>query len=241
MDGFIDIHCHCLPGVDDGAADIEESLRMIVSAYEDGIREIICTPHFHYRRGHVCKEELEKVFRELCERVWQECPGIQMHLGNELYYDNDLCERLAKKEVCTLAGTDYVLVEFSPQTGHEVIYHAMRELIQEGYNPVLAHVERYDCYVKKPVLAKELAEMGVYLQVNAGAVLGDAGRKTAGFIKKLFRAGLVHFVATDAHDTETRMPQLARCAAYVNKKYGRETAVRCFSENQQAVISGKIV
>ncbi len=239
MKNFIDIHCHCLPGVDDGAEDQEKSIQMILDAYADGITEIICTPHFHYKRGQAPRETVEHVFHEIREAIEQACPGMKLHFGNELYYHNDLCDRLNEGTVCTLAGTEYVLVEFSPGAEYGKIRGALLKILQEGYYPILAHVERYQCILKQPELAEELTNAGVYLQVNADAVLGRAGFRTKRFIRKLFQKDLVSFVATDAHDSKNRRPQLSICADHVAKKFGEDTAMRCFFENQRSVIMGK--
>lgn len=212
---------------------------MLVSAYADGIREIVCTPHFHYRRGHTSKEILQKTLQELQETIREKCPGMCLHLGNELYYDNELCERLTMGSVCTLAGTEYVLVEFSPQTEYAMIRKAALELVQEGFIPVIAHVERYECIVNNHKLAEELVELGALLQVNAASVLGKAGRKVKRFVKTLFRNGRVSFVATDAHDTKTRKPELSVCANYIEKKFGREAAEQCLFENPKKLICGE--
>jgi protein-tyrosine phosphatase len=102
-------------------------------------------------------------------------------------------------------------------------------------------MERYFCLVKKPALAAELADMGIYLQVNAGGVLGHYGRKEKRLIKKMFATGNISFVATDAHDTERRKQELSEAAAYVEKKFGRDTMEACFHDNPQAIVKHNII
>lgn len=241
MGYFIDMHCHCLPGIDDGAATMEDSLQMLQTAYADGIRKVIATPHFHHRRGHVPKEVILQKLEEVKEAVRGICPELELYPGNELHYSSKLPELLAENQVCTLANSRYVLVEFSPEKDFSEMRNALLNVQSQGVWPVLAHIERYLCLVSKPQLAVELAEMGVYLQVNADGVLGNYGRKEKKLIKKMFSYGLISFVASDAHDTEHRKQELSAAAAYVSKKFGADMAQKCFWQNQQMVIDNKII
>lgn len=241
MGYFIDMHCHCLPGIDDGAATMEESLQMLQTAYADGIRKVIVTPHFHHRRGHVPKEVIIQKLAELQDAVRGSCPDMELYPGNELYYSSKLPELLAEEQVCTLASSKYVLIEFSPEKEFAEMRNALVNVQSQGVWPILAHIERYLCLVNKPQLAEELAEMGVYLQVNADGVLGNYGRKEKKLIKKMFSYDLISFVASDAHDTEHRKQELSAAAEYVRKKYGDDVAEKCFCRNQQMVIDNKII
>lgn len=241
MEFFMDMHCHCLPGIDDGARNMDESLQMLKQAYADGIRGVIATPHYHHRRGHAPKEVILEKVKEVQEAIRESCPGMQLYEGNELYYSNSLAEAIAEEKVCTMAGSRYVLIEFSPETDYAEMRNALRNIQTQGVWPILAHIERYFCLVKKPALAAELADMGIYLQVNAGGVLGHYGRKEKRLIKKMFATGNISFVATDAHDTERRKQELSEAAAYVEKKFGRATMRTCFYDNPQAIINHKIL
>lgn len=241
MGYFIDMHCHCLPGIDDGAATLEESLQMLQTAYTDGIRKVIATPHFHHRRGHVPKEVIIQKLAEVQEAIKESCPELELYSGNELYYSSNLPELLAEERVCTMASSRYVLIEFSPEKDFTEMRKALLNVQSQGVWPILAHIERYLCLVKKPELAEELAEMGIYLQVNADGVLGNYGRKEKKLIKKMFSYGMISFVATDAHDTEHRKQKLSEAAEYVRKKFGEDMMEKCFRQNPQAVIDNKII
>ena len=241
MGYFIDMHCHCLPGIDDGAATMEESVRMLQTAYADGIRKVIATPHFHHRRGNVPKEVVLRKVAEVKQAIKESCPELELYPGNELYYSSRLPELLAENQVCTLADSRYVLVEFSQEKEFSELRKALLNVQSQGVWPILAHIERYLCLVKKPALAEELAEMGIYFQVNADGVLGNYGRKEKKLIKKMFSYDLISFVASDAHDTEHRKQQLSEAAAYVGKKFGEDVVEKCFRLNQQMVIENKII
>ncbi len=241
MKYFMDMHCHCLPGIDDGARSMEESLQMLQQAYADGIRTVIATPHFHHRRGHAAKEVILEKVQQVQEAIRETCPDLKLYAGNELYYSSSLPDIIAEEKVCTMAGSRYVLIEFSPDTEYAEMRNALINIQTQGVWPILAHIERYFCLVKKPALAAELADMGIYLQVNAGGVLGNYGRKEKSLIKKMFAKGNISFVATDAHDTERRKQILSEAAAYVEKKFGEEVADACFFKNPQAVVNNSII
>ena len=241
MNNFMDMHCHCLPGIDDGARNMDQSLQMLKQAYDDGIRSVIATPHFHHRRGHAPKEIILEKVKEVQEAIKATCPDMTIYPGNELYYSNSLPELIAEEKVCTMAGSRYVLIEFSPETEYAEMRNALINIQAQGVWPILAHIERYFCLVKKPALAAELAEMGIYLQVNAGGVLGRYGRKEKSLIKKMFAKGNISFVATDAHDTENRKQVLSEAAAYIAKKFGEEAAQLVLFTNPQKVANNSII
>ena len=114
MNKFIDMHCHILPHVDDGAVDIEETKKMLEIAYKDGIRYIIATPHFHPKRGSASWEEIKaqlKLVREEAKKIDEK---FRIFIGNEIYFGQDVPELLSEKKVLTMNGRDYILVEFSP-------------------------------------------------------------------------------------------------------------------------------
>ncbi len=241
MEYYMDMHCHCLPGIDDGARTMDQSLQMLKQAYDDGIRSVIATPHFHHRRGHASKEVILEKVKEVQEAIKATCPDMTIYPGNELYYSSNLPELIAEEKVCTMAGSRYVLIEFSPDTEYAEMRNALINVQAQGVWPILAHIERYFCLVKKPALAAELADMGIYLQVNAGGVLGRYGRKEKSLIKKMFAKGNISFVATDAHDTENRRQVLSEAAAYIAKKFGEETAERVLFANPQKVVNNSII
>lgn len=239
MEGFIDIHCHCLAEVDDGAKTMKDSLEMLSQAYEDGIRSVIVTPHVHYRRGQVGKDVIEQKLEQLKEVVKEVLPELSLYAGNELYYSSQVMELLRKGEVCTMADSKYVLVEFSPEVEYLVLRNAVLELQSMGLWPIIAHVERYFCCLKHPKQAIELAQMGAYLQVNVGSLLGRHGFRMKQFVKKLCAMGYVSFVATDAHDTVHRTLELSKGAAYIKKKFGEAKMEQYFIEHPQAILEKK--
>lgn len=231
MERYIDVHCHILPGVDDGAADIRETREMLNIAYKEGIRCIIATPHFHPDRG---KTE-PKVLRERLKLVREEAARIDerflVFLGTEIYFGQDIPELLKRKKVLSMNRRQFVLVEFSPSDSFTYIKQGIQQLQMCGYQVILAHIERYTSITEDVGLAEELFQMGALIQVNAGSIIGDSGRTAKKFVKELLKEELVFCVGTDAHSSGKRAPRMKKAAGYVRKKYGEEYARRIFYSN----------
>jgi len=219
---WFDIHNHILPSVDDGAKDWDESKKMLQIAYDEGIRYMIVTPHYSIRRWCAPYDELKEQLTILQKLAYEIDKSFKISLGNELYYQQDAPELLQNRTVQTMAGSDYVLVEFSPVQDFRYIQNALYQLLMEGYFPILAHIERYDCFMKNFKYVVNLTRMGIYVQVNASSVVGENGFSTKRFVRKCLEEDLVHFIGTDAHGAKKRPPFIRKCAKYLKRKYGDE-------------------
>ena len=223
MQGYIDIHSHILPGVDDGAENLEMSLKMLQIAQTEGIRRIILTPHNKPMRHNVGPESMGRRMEELQEALDQSGMEIRLYAGSEIYYRSDIVELLDNGKVCSMAGSDYVLIEFNPMDDYDYIRGGIYQLMAGGYKPILAHAERYKCVSASVQKAEELVSMGCYIQLNAGSVMGNFGYVTRHFCKQVLKKQLVHFVATDAHRADgKRAPYIEECARYIKKHFGEE-------------------
>lgn len=203
---YIDIHSHIIPGVDDGAENFEESMDMIETAYQEGIRVMIATPHYGKWNPDYNKEYAIGRFRELCSRVKVVHPDMKLFFGNEIYYGTGVVDDLRNGRAMTLGGTDYALVEFSPEAEYQKIYDGLREFINAGYRPVLAHAERYRCLRNDLKGMKAVIDMGVCIQINAGTFLGKLFGKQTSWAKRLLDERMVHFIASDCHNAGSRKP-----------------------------------
>lgn len=241
MENFFDIHCHILPGIDDGSRSMEETVKMLSLAYESGTREILATPHFHPRRGHAPAEKVLKKVEEVQKIAAEKFPGLSLYPGNELYYCHDIIEKISDGEVLTLNNSSYVLVEFSFTEELRKIKTGLNRILMGGYSPVLAHVERYEELTGDWDALEELTEAGVYLQINAETLQGKLGMGKKRFVKKLLKEEMVSFVASDAHDAARRTPVLNKSAEYVQKKFGMDTVRRIFQENPRKVMENKLI
>lgn len=239
MKNFIDIHSHILPGVDDGSDSLETSMRMLKCAAADGILKIILTPHNKPGHRHMHFSKMPAKVEELCNMMREEDINIELHMGNELYYRNGLLDELENGTAKTLAASNYVLVEFNPMEDYDYIRNGIYSLLMGGYYPILAHAERYQNVCAKKYRINDLIEMGCYIQVNAGSVMGKFGQKTKRIVKNMLKRQIIHFIATDAHDLGKRAPSLSKCADYVSKKYGEDYSEKLFYENPLYVIEDR--
>lgn len=220
MIGYIDIHSHLLPGIDDGAKDFHTSMEMFRIAEKNGISQMILTPHYKPMHHNASPDGIAKLIEQLNTALMKEKIHMELYVGNELYYSSDIVSLLDEGKACSLANSSYVLVEFGPIDGYEHIRNGIYQMIAGGYRPVLAHAERYDCLRVKPERIRELVGMGCYIQLNAGSILGQSGFGIKRFAKQMLKKQLVHFVATDAHNAKKRAPHLLKCGKYINRKYG---------------------
>ncbi len=241
LEPTIDIHCHILPGVDDGSPDMATSLEMLRIADKNGITHLILTPH-HKPMHHNVSPEHNVVYRKKLQEAAKEA-GIKAKLfsGNEIYYSDETMEELLEGKICSLAGSDYVLVEFHPTNPYKAIQNAVSRVQAAGFIPIIAHVERYSDIVSHPARVKDLIEMGSFIQVNASSIMGKYGFGISHFTKKLLKEELVHFIASDAHDTGRRAPNLLDCRNYVERKYGEDYGKKLFFTNPANVIRNELI
>lgn len=241
MQGYVDIHSHILPGVDDGAGSPEMSMRMLRMADAEGIRQIILTPHNKPMRHNVSAGEMEQLMERLRNAIEQEGLRLQLYSGSEVYYRSGILDALEEGNACTMAASSYVLVEFGPMDDFSYIRNGVYQLTAGGYQPILAHAERYAHIGADIGRVGELIEMGCYIQVNAGSIMGDYGYKTKHLARRLLKHRLVHFIATDSHNDGKRSPALARCAGYVSKKFGEQYMQELFCINPGCVIANEYI
>ena len=229
---LVDIHCHILPGVDDGAPDMETSRAMIRDAYEQGVRYIIATPHYRPEMFEPSMKKVIRVYHEL--RDYAEEVGIGLRLGCEYYRNEQMIRHLDKKLRPTMLGSRYVLTEFSTNDSFVTVRNYIYELITKGYRPIVAHVERYFC-CQEPERIQELKKLGAQIQINADSVLGYEGHTIKKFCAGLMKDKLVDFIGSDAHNLEGRKMNLGKCATYVRKKMGQDYAEEIFVDNPRRI------
>lgn len=236
MNQFVDIHCHILPGVDDGSQTPEETKAMLQKAWDEGIQIMVATPHYHKQRGKNDIELIKKqllLTRKLAKEVH---PKMQICLGMEIYYGEDVPELLKEGRVVSIRKSRYILVEFSPGDEFQYILNAVRKLQMSGHTVIIAHIERYNCLRKDISNVEYLREMGAYLQVNTGSITGSYGRSVKKFLREVLKAHLVQLVGTDAHGSERRTPKMQEAYKEVIKRCGEEYADQIFGQNAKKVL-----
>ena len=221
---YTDIHSHVIWGVDDGAEAEEETFRMLREAAEDGISRIICTPHVTPGVWEFPEERFQEHFRKAEEYIAREGLGILLQAGAEVLYTDSTPRLIREGKIATLAGTRYLLVEFSPTDTKDHIYGAVQKIAGTGMIPVIAHMERYPC-IRKAGEARELKQrFGAMIQINARSLVRKQPLLRRKFFDSLFREGLCDFIATDTHAMEGRGTCMKAGVEAVRQKYGEEPA-----------------
>ncbi|MCD7866159.1 MAG: capsular biosynthesis protein [Clostridiales bacterium] len=229
--GYWDIHNHILPGVDDGSSCQEETLALLEKEYEQGIRNIIFTPHHRSHMFEVPADDREMVYRRVVGQAKDMFPDMSFYLGCEYFADSRMMRNFRDPRY-RMAGTRIVLLEFSTVTSFQDIQNAVKAVTDAGYRIVMAHPERYQCLYSDLDRVERLKKQGIWLQINAGSVIGKSGRMVKHFCHDLLKEDLADFIASDAHGITHRPVEMERCMRFVQKKFSRGKAERLFRENQ---------
>lgn len=237
---MIDLHTHILPGIDDGAADFDEAVAMCRLAAAAGCEALVATPHQRREPWWNCDApELVQLREQLQEAVG---PRPRLLSGGEIRVDGELLqeiERLPESGLLPLAGSRYLLIEFGGRESPDAAADLVHELAVAGWRPVLAHPELIHWLASDPATVARLVALGATVQVTAMSVTGDFGRRAQTEALRLLGAGLVHFVASDCHDTRRRPPGLRRAHAALVRACGKDVARRLTSDNPLAVIEDR--
>lgn len=242
MYSFIDLHCHILCNVDDGAKDTDTMKKMLDIAYSDGTKTICFTPHFKVYKFDSDEEILQynkainHYFKIAEEYAQSKYPDMNLYLGNEIMFHTDISDSLATKKCSTLSDSSFVLIEFPPHISSYDLRTATLKLLRKGFTPVLAHVERYEAFVKDFSLLEDLKDAGAIIQVNASSITDLRFGKTARFLQKALKNKLVDIVCSDSHDAKILSPVLSKAHKRVLKAYGEDYAKKIFHDNQLLIL-----
>lgn len=233
---MIDIHTHILPFVDDGSKSLSDSIKLVKTAYEQGVEAIILTPH-HRSPYFESAENIKKTFDEFCDKVKELNLPVKLFLGQEVHICSGIVDLYKQNKVLTIANTNYCLIEFDFNTYCD-IPETVYELKKAGYIPIVAHFERYHYATLED--AFEVKRMGGLIQVNAESVLGGffKNREERRRVHTLFMEECVDFVASDSH--VVRKYDLKRAGELVKKKYGEDAYNTVFSMKAKNMLKGQI-
>lgn len=233
---MVDIHTHILPGLDDGAENMQEALEMAALAVSDGIVHMAATSHGNYY-PYSLDEYFNKLNRLQAALAYNQIP-LKLYPGMEIFLDEDAIALIEKQKLLSLNGTRYLLVEFPFDEDPQVVLERLEELREADYEIVLAHPERYVFIQKDPELAYYLAQQGCVLQVNTGSLTGDFGQVCQRLSHQMLEDGIVSVLATDAHDANHRPPLVRRTAEALRGKYPDSRLHLWFSENPSRILKG---
>jgi protein-tyrosine phosphatase len=222
---LIDLHCHILPGLDDGASDLATSLAMARKAAADGIKAIACTPHILPGVYNNTGPAIQLAVEELQARIDEAGIAVKLTFGADVHIAPGLSERLKTGQALSLHGTRYFLFEPPHHVAPPRMEDQVFGLLASGYVPILTHPERLTWIEKQYSLVKRLVKAGVLLQITAGSLTGRFGSRPKYWAERILDEGLCHIIATDAHDPDRRPPYLAEGRDVVARKYGDQEAL----------------
>lgn len=216
---MIDLHCHILPGVDDGPSSLDESLAMARLAVEDGIHTIVATPH---TLNGVYMNPIKEVTARVAafqDALSENQIDLKLYPGADVHLCPDLLTRIESGDAGTINhAKKHILVELPSQTIPDGIKNEIFVLKLTGITPIISHPERNAIIQHDPVILYELLAMGALSQVTAMSLTGDFGTFVRGTAERLLRQRLVHVIASDAHSSDGRPPilsQAVNCAAEI--------------------------
>jgi len=237
---MIDIHTHILPGVDDGARTVEESILMVEQAIDAGVDIICATPHILDNITPALGEKINRAFQLLRSRMKDKGWEVQLTLGSEIYLRQDM-KALSKFNFFSLNQTGrYILLELPlgqfPFGVDQLVY----DLQLEGITPIIAHPERSITQKNQIGEIENLIRMGALMQINAGSLLNHFGKPARKMAEWLLRSDLVHLVASDAHNPSvSSISLLSRGFRKVSKLTGEKKAERLFKHNPFSILQGE--
>jgi protein-tyrosine phosphatase len=235
---MIDLHHHCLPGVDDGPRELADAVALCQMAAQEGIETIVATPHvLRGRWPLLAKSELESRIETLRRAVG---PSPKLLLGSEYFFGHDMADVLqAGNAIVPLAGSRYVLFELTANTVPPMLEQPLYRVQLDGWIPVVAHPERNTVYQSHPDLLAKLIRHGVRVQVTATSLTGAFGPQARAAAETFLRRGLVHFIATDAHNTDKRPPRMREALDVLRALAGEEVTDALTRKNPLAVIENR--
>jgi len=238
---FVDIHCHLLPGIDDGAVSWDDSLAMARLAASDGITTVVATPHQLGSYGPNHGDAIRASCRRLQELLDQQSVGLRVLPGADVRIEPDMLRKIHTGEVVTLADhRRYVLLEL-PHELYFPLNRLLREFRAAGLIGILSHPERNQGILGQPKVLEPLVDAGCLLQVTAGSLVGTFGPQVKKFAELLVVQGLAHFVATDAHGWKSRRPLMRRAFERVAEITGHRVATELCCGNPASVVANRMV
>ena len=233
---MIDVHCHILPGIDDGSRNLEESMEMIREAYKAGFTNIISTSHYIEESYNVPKVKRQELIDMLNLKIEQEGMNIKIYNGAEAYITPNLVELIKAEELPTMNGTKYLLMELPMHNQILNLESIVSKVINQGITLIIAHPERYSYVQKNYKVLNELADMGVLFQANYGSCIGQYGKEAEKALKKLLKANRISFFGTDCHRAGSVYEKMPEILKKLEKMIGKEKLEELTTTNPQKLI-----
>ena len=237
---MIDLHCHLLPGIDDGSKTFDESLAILQNAAREGITDIVITPHYvkgtRYNIDNAAKAQLLSELRQKAAHL-----PLNLYLGNEVFLDTELLPLIQSGQIATLNNSRYLLLELPLRAEVRQADQIIFELISAGYIPIIAHPERYEYFQQNPTKILPFLRLGCLMQGDYQSLLGRYGRQAEKTLKIFLRRGQIHLLASDTHHSTD--------AYHLKEAYTKTTKItknpaltqKLFEGNPCQILTGQII
>ena len=233
---MLDLHCHMLPGIDDGAVDLDMALEMARLSVADGVHTLACTPHIYpglYE--NTASGIADAVARLQAELDAREIP-LRLLVGADVHLEPGLAESIRLGRIPTIAGSRYLLLEPPHHVAPPRFEESVFELMTAGYVPVITHPERLTWIEDHYAMFKRLVERGAWMQLTAASVAGRFGRRPLYWSERMLDECCVHILATDAHHPRRRPPILSQGRDAAAKRVGDAEAIHMVSTRPQGIV-----
>ncbi|MDY3080391.1 MAG: CpsB/CapC family capsule biosynthesis tyrosine phosphatase [Oscillospiraceae bacterium] len=238
---MIDIHTHILPGLDDGSPDMECSVEMAELAAESGVEAIIATPHCNQRGAfeNYASEALTERLEALRSALEKIGTPLEVYLGAEVYGTDDAARLFRKGKLATLGGSRYLLTEFDFFENIEYMQWLLNDLLDAGCVPIIAHPERYFELQERPRVIEKWLASGMGIQINKGSLFGRFGSSAAKLAHYLLREGMVTCIASDAHGSHVRTPDMSSAMDFLSMEYSDGLAQLLLVDNPRRILQNR--
>ena len=236
---MIDLHSHVLPNIDDGARNIDETIKLMQEAQEVGFEAIVATSHYMEGYYETNAPEREMWINIIYQKLQEENIKLKLYLGNEIYLSENIISLLEEERASTINDTSYVLFEMPLNIEPLNLYNVVYEMMQYKLIPILAHPERYTFVQQEPKIIYELIEKGVLMQANYASILGYYGKKAQSLVKKLLENNMIHFLGSDSHRPGTIYPKIPQAMEKLTQIIGKEKLEELTSKNPKLVLQNK--
>lgn len=238
---MIDLHCHILPGIDDGAKTMNDSINMAQLAVEEGITHILATPHHKNRNWNNEKQDVMKLVSQLQKEINNAGIELTIFPGQEVRIYGSIIEDIKADKILFIdEQKQYLLIEFPTSNIPTYTERLFYDLLSEGITPIIVHPERNREILEHPNRLKTLLDKGALAQLTAASYTGRFGKQIQKFSKQLVNADLVHFFASDAHNINNRSFHMKEAFLMLEEEFGVDK-VNYFEQNAKDLVNGEIL
>jgi len=240
MSGFIDLHCHCIPGIDDGARSLEESAQILSALAALGFTQVVATPHMRPGMFDNSKAALEEAFQAFRQQLPNDGTYPLIELSCEHYFDDVVFRTLMEGGGVPYPGGRAVLLEFYATDFPLTVDHRLADLRRRGFLPVIAHPERYEPLWKSPDVLERLLDIGCVALLDTAALIGRYGRKPQKCARDLLERGIYRAACSDAHRLND-VQATAKAIDWITSEFGSEELNELFTVGPMAILEGQVL